>query len=100
MYGRVNVCVAHCEMQSRWQEYEKALQQIKAKCVHVYALCVCAYVLPHPLSSPALPPLRLSFLHSLSPLPPPLLPRPRPISDNRLRSPPSRSLISLLTEDS
>ena len=62
--------------------------------------CVCAYVLPHPLSSPALPPLRLPFLHSLSPLPPPLLPRPRPISYNRHRSPPSLPPLSLLTQDS
>jgi hypothetical protein len=89
----VHVCVTHCEMQSIWQEYEKALQQIKTKCVHAYVhMCVCAYVLLHPLPSPALPPLRLPFLHSLSPLPPTLLPLPRPISDNRLRSPPSRSL--------
>jgi hypothetical protein len=93
MYGRVHVCVTHCKMQSRWQEYEKALQQTKTKCVHAYAhVCVCAHVLQHPLPSPALPPLRLPFLHSLSPLPPTLLPLPRPISYNHHHSPPPLSL--------
>jgi hypothetical protein len=75
MYVRVHVCVTHCEMQSRWQEYEKSLQQIKARCVHEYVhVCVCANVLPHPLPSPALPPFSSLPLSAPNLLQPPSLP--------------------------
>ena len=60
-------------------------------------VCVCAYVLSHPLLSPAPPPLRPPSLHSLSPLPP-LSSLSRPPSPTIVFSPrpPSLSPPSLL----
>ena len=100
--ARVHALVSHCEMQSRWQEYEKALQQTKTKCVHPYVhVCVCVHMCsntpcPLPLFLPCAslfftPSLRSLPLSSLARAPSPtttITPRPLSLS------------ASLLTEDS
>ena len=86
----------HCEMQSRWQEYEKALQQIKAKCMHAYAhvcVCICAPAPPVLSRSSSLAPPFSSLLLSAPSLSPP---SPAP----HLRQPPSLHALSLLSPPS
>ena len=88
--ARVHALVTHCEMQSRWQEYEKSTaanqDQVRASVCTCMCVCICAPTPPALSRSSSLAP-PFSSLPVSAPFPSPPFPAPHLLQPPSLPAP-------------